>query len=489
MSEKHPPAGGIQTIRRHWGATFIRALFSAAVMLPLIASAQSRDNDDSADSSRDANGQPMVIFLGGGTIPPAISTLLTENKSAQEWLIIADPQNAELHDLLSKSLSGRKILQLKPSDPSAASALASAHAAIVALSAQSSPVQIYAPLLIDPAYGEPAVPEKALNRLKQSPGTLGLALSAGQVVVIRGRKIGSVGDSDARLVLPASVSKPVDRPVKYIPLGGKNGADLIALQRAAQARLAPEFPPAKTPPAEVPAGALLACGGGDLPESIWKRFIDLAGGPDAHIVFLTAAQPNPEAPNPRGLDRLKKLGCTHITVLTEHKPEDVRSSRFVSALREATGVWMAGGRQWRYVDAFEQTSAESLFRDVLKRGGVIGGSSAGAAIQSQYMVRGDPQTNKVIIGEGYERGLNFLPGTAIDVHVSERGRLDGFVAFIRSYPQLTGIAIDEKTGAEIRGHQLMTWGDGAVHIALASWKTPLKLISGDIFDLKLQVKK
>ena len=62
------------------------------------------------------------------------------------------------------------------------------------------------------------------------------------------------------------------------------------------------------------------------------------------------------------------------------------------------------------------------FRDVLNRGGIIGGSSAGASIQAEFMVRGHPLGNQVMMAEGYLRGFNFLPGVAIDQHLTQRER-------------------------------------------------------------------
>ncbi len=71
------------------------------------------------------------------------------------------------------------------------------------------------------------------------------------------------------------------------------------------------------------------------------------------------------------------------------------------------GVWFTGGRQWRIVDAYAGTMAEREIRKVLDRGGVIGGSSAGATIQGSYLVRGDTKTNTVMMGD-HEEGFAYL---------------------------------------------------------------------------------
>ena len=70
---------------------------------------------------------------------------------------------------------------------------------------------------------------------------------------------------------------------------------------------------------------------------------------------------------------------------------------FSELLTKAGGVWFGGGRQWRFVDAYAGTLTEKRFREVLARGGAVGGSSAGASIQSEYMPRGHPLGNTVMM--------------------------------------------------------------------------------------------
>ncbi|MEZ6061552.1 MAG: cyanophycinase [Planctomycetaceae bacterium] len=134
-----------------------------------------------------------------------------------------------------------------------------------------------------------------------------------------------------------------------------------------------------------------------------------------------------------------------MTVLPHSRPDEVASEEFQTVLQQATGIWFDGGRQWRFVDAYEGTVAVELFRDVLRRGGVIGGSSAGATIQGEYLVRGHPLGNTVMMAEGYERGFGFLPGVAIDQHFSQRGRRPDLLPVIARHRQLLGIGIDEGT--------------------------------------------
>jgi cyanophycinase-like exopeptidase len=88
---------------------------------------------------------------------------------------------------------------------------------------------------------------------------------------------------------------------------------------------------------------------------------------------------------------------------------------------------------------------------VLDRGGVIGGSSAGASIQSEYMPRGHPLGNTVMAAEGYERGFGYLPGCAVDQHFFARKRTADMTGLMKDYPQYLGIGIDEGTAIVVTG--------------------------------------
>ena len=86
-----------------------------------------------------------------------------------------------------------------------------------------------------------------------------------------------------------------------------------------------------------------------------------------------------------------KRGLTHVKMLHTADPKVANTEEFVKPLLDANGVWFDGGRQWNGVDSYAGTRALEEFRKVLDRGGAIAGSSAGATIQGDYLVRGDTQ--------------------------------------------------------------------------------------------------
>ena len=218
-------------------------------------------------------------------------------------------------------------------------------------------------------------------------------------------------------------------------------------------------------------GTLIIGGGGGLSTAIWKKFIHAAGGPDALIVVIPTANEDPVPTDPVEARSLLQAGAKNVRVLHTRDRKEADSAGFVAPLREAGGVWFCGGRQWRYVDAYEGTAAERAFHDLLARGGVIGGSSAGASIQSEYMPRGDPLGNLNIIAEGYERGFAFLPGTAVDQHFFRRNRLADMTALMAAYPQLLGIGIDEGTVVVVQGSMMEVMGKS--HVAVYNRRQPV----------------
>ena len=234
--------------------------------------------------------------------------------------------------------------------------------------------------------------------------------------------------------------------------------------------------PAKTPePVVGPVkGSLVIMGGGGKDqkfEEIFRKFVQLAGGREARIVIIpTAASSDPEYPYLRSLPAefaRKILGAKEVTVLHTHDKKTADSEDFIQPLKRATGVWFGGGRQWRLTKAYGGTLTEAAFHAILQRGGVIGGSSAGATIQGSFLARGDTSGNTIMIGD-VQRGFAFLKDTAIDQHVIARQRQKDLIELLEdpknqmrqefNRQELLGIGIDEDVALIVEGDQLEVIG-------------------------------
>jgi cyanophycinase len=240
-------------------------------------------------------------------------------------------------------------------------------------------------------------------------------------------------------------------------------------------------------------GSLVIVGGGTVVPEIRNRFVDLAGGVDANFVLIPTAQGDPVDQEQARSIFFLRFGVPHITVLHTRDRKVADSAEFTQALRQASGVWIEGGRHWRLADAYLGTGVEREIKALLARGGVVGGSSAGATIQGSYMVRGAPASpgnpdgdNRIMMVPGYETGFALLTNSAIDQHVIARHREGDLVPVIASHPGLLGIGIDEKTAIVVHGDDFEVIGDSKVIIH--DGKKPFYFLShGQKFNLKTRL--
>jgi cyanophycinase len=199
-------------------------------------------------------------------------------------------------------------------------------------------------------------------------------------------------------------------------------------------------------------GSLIIVGGGNVGPEIWSKFVELAGGAaNANIIIIPTADEDSAIVKGASVERdaLQKLGVQQIAFLHTRDPKIANSEEFAGVLKKATGVWFRGGRQWKLADAYLHTLAQKAFTEVLERGGVIAGTSAGATIQGSFMVRGDTKGNTLMIGDHTE-GLDFIHHVTIDQHHLKRNRVFDLVDVIKTHPDLLGIGLDESTAIVVQ---------------------------------------
>ncbi len=224
----------------------------------------------------------------------------------------------------------------------------------------------------------------------------------------------------------------------------------IIASLAAVAAVAQEVGPAR--------GSLVIVGGAMRDPAIVERFVQLAGGPEAPIVVIpTAGGGETYDQYYPGLRAFRDAGAVDLWVLHTTDRAVADDPAFSAPLRRARGVWFPGGRQWRLADAYLGTRVQEEIAGVLGRGGVVGGSSAGATILGSYLVRGDTATNTIMMGD-HEVGFGFLRDTAIDQHLLRRNRQFDLIEVIEAHPHLLGIGIDEDTAIVVQGDEFEVMG-------------------------------
>jgi cyanophycinase len=236
------------------------------------------------------------------------------------------------------------------------------------------------------------------------------------------------------------------------------------------------------------AGSLVIVGGAMRDPTILARFLELAGGPDAPIVVVpTAGDAADYDQYWSGLRPFRENGARNLTLLHTRDRAQADSEAFVKPIAAARGVFFTGGRQWRLADAYLNTRTQRELQQLLDRGGVIGGSSAGATILGSFLVRGDTKGNEVMIGD-HVTGFGFLKNSAIDQHLLRRNRQFDLIEVIDKHPSLLGIGIDENTAVVVQGDRFDVIGQG--YVAIYDTKNVIRpagrfylLAPGDRFDL------
>jgi cyanophycinase len=252
-----------------------------------------------------------------------------------------------------------------------------------------------------------------------------------------------------------------------------------------------EYGPAK--------GTLVIAGGALKDPAVYDRFIELAGGREARFIIVPTAGGN------RTRDRQVRVykeeqivapwierGLKNVKMLHTHDPEVADTEEFVKDLRTANAVWFNGGRQWNIVDSYAGTLTYREFHKVLERGGVIGGSSAGATIQGDYLVRGAVAGPDIVMAPEpeHQKAFCFLRKTAIDQHINTRNRWDDIIPVIKKFPELLGIGLSEDTAIVVKGDAFEVVGKWKVAVhdntrLYQPWEKPYYVLSpGDVYDMK-----
>ena len=145
----------------------------------------------------------------------------------------------------------------------------------------------------------------------------------------------------------------------------------------------------------------------------------------------------------------------------------------------AKAIFIRGGDQWDYNRLWKGTRVDSAINFVFNNGGVIAGTSAGAAVlgdvdfsaQSGSAYPDDALQNPFYSRMKFENNfLNLVPNVLFDTHFTERARQGRLIAMIynqhyNSSRDLIGAGIDDRTAICISPDGIgEVMGSGAVYI-------------------------
>lgn len=261
-----------------------------------------------------------------------------------------------------------------------------------------------------------------------------------------------------------------------------------------------------------PQGYLFIIGGGDRPDPMMKRFIALSEGfRSGKIIVFPMASSVPEDVGPGQALQLKNLGAKNVEchILSREEAMTPENTKIFS---DIGGVFFSGGVQSRLADVLLDTPIHKRLVDFYESGGVIGGTSAGAAVMCEVMITGDERkilndepTFEIIEAENIvtARGFGFIKSAIIDQHFIRRKRHNRLISLMAEHPELLGIGIDESTAVivnpdgtfDVTGERsvlVYDFHEAKVTISpsreISAYNAQLHILKqGDRFDLKRKV--
>ena len=218
-----------------------------------------------------------------------------------------------------------------------------------------------------------------------------------------------------------------------------------------------------------PRGSLVIIGGGLRVNNadVWEKIVALAGGKGARIAVLPTAAQTPAKEAQLTVDALNRYGARAfvVPVAPMLAGTDVRKAAddpaLADAIRKAGGAFFTGGDQARITGSLRRADgSNTAVLDALwalyRRGGVIAGTSAGAAIMSSTMFSDPPLEVMPVLKNGVADGKDVAPGLGfvgddvfVDQHLLARGRFGRMLPAMLAKGYTLGLGIDENTAAVV----------------------------------------
>ena len=222
---------------------------------------------------------------------------------------------------------------------------------------------------------------------------------------------------------------------------------LAALAAVALAR----FEPKST------AGPLLIVGGGGTPPEVLRRAMELVHEhPDVAVLPYASARED------RGVGSVAMwLAAGAATAQNLDSLDDAAAAQ---ALASSEIIWMPGGSQAVLMEALRNKRLVEPLRSAWKRGALVGGTSAGAAVLSSVMIERSADSDALVQDSTpTAAGLGLFEGAIVDQHFVRRKRNVRLLQTVLDNPRLVGFGIDERTAlVSFPTGALEVWGESQV---------------------------
>ena len=213
-------------------------------------------------------------------------------------------------------------------------------------------------------------------------------------------------------------------------------------------------------------GALVAIGGNEDKQQDLKVLRTIASLPEGGtktVEVIPTASSIPKEVAEAYIQAFGKIGVPNVHVMHIDRRADANAPETIQRVKEADVIFFTGGDQLRITSLLGGSTMLRSIRQHYENGGVVAGTSAGAACMSATMIfEGDPSGSMHKGNVQMVPGLGLLKQGVIDTHFIQRGRLSRLIEVVVSNPGMIGIGLSEDTGIIVRGSLMEVIGKGVV---------------------------
>ncbi|MFO7829591.1 MAG: cyanophycinase [Bacteroidales bacterium] len=237
---------------------------------------------------------------------------------------------------------------------------------------------------------------------------------------------------------------------------------------------------------DLPDGKLFIIGGGKRPAEMVKSMVKISGvDSSGYIVILPMSSSIPDTASYYGKKQFTDLGLKNVFALNFNDSLDITTER-ADSIKNASLIYISGGDQNRFMEIVDGTLIYDAIHDAYKKGALIAGTSAGAAVMSAKMITGNEHKHPEYTGNfrtiesnniEIKNGLGLIENAIIDQHFIWRMRMNRLISACLENPEETGIGIDESTAILVENNKATVYGESQV-IVLRHKTAETKIVNG-----------
>ncbi|NJN26787.1 MAG: cyanophycinase [Cyclobacteriaceae bacterium] len=231
--------------------------------------------------------------------------------------------------------------------------------------------------------------------------------------------------------------------------------------------------PSVTPNAPEVKGKLFIIGGGKRGAELVNRMIKEAGlDKGGYVYILPMASELADSAVIWAGEQFLQANVQAIAASDFDSPEDMTPQR-LDSVAAASLIYISGGDQRRFMEKVRNTPLQYAIYQAYRNGALIAGTSAGAAVMSEWMISGTelnyPEYNSTFLHLEHDNieldtGMAFFKSAIIDQHFVKRSRYNRLISAIALHPDKIGIGIDESTAILVHHDSAEVIGESQVII-------------------------